>query len=344
MPVADAIAARMTQVAAAVEAPSAGEEEAASEPAEGAIPTGDPAETTEGEAPVAPAEQAAPPPEENEATKAQAAKRALLEARLAEVTERRKAQRLNERAREAARAAEADRQAAAEVRAKFDALKQGNFKEGLAALGRDPRQVFEEMQREAIEANTPEAEIKRLRADFERQMGEKLEPLQKTIEQLQRERAVLAARDHDAQLQTAFMAEVQDPEFLSLRTEYDDVDLVGYVKHFDQNPEAFHASAKQYGVQLTNPNRGFTMREILTVLKAAQDAHDQGRQQRAARLQATTAPAAPSAKTPTVNGTAPRGNAGTTIGNDLAGERASTGRRLSRQERIEAEIARLEKR
>ncbi len=279
-------------------------------------------------------------PEQVEANKAAEARLAAIEAKLAEARDRRAAAKHGKIARAEREAAEADRRAAAQERARYDALKQGTFKETIAALGRDPREVFQEMQREAVEANTPEAEMKRMRADFERQIGETVEPLRKTIAELQAERNAIASQAYDGQLVSAFQADIQDADYTGLRTEYDDADLLEYVRHFDRNPKVMLAEARRFGVRLTNSDGRFTMREALTVLKSAQDAHDQGRQQRAARL----APAAPPAKSPTVNGTAPRGNAATTIGNDVASERASPGRRLTRRERIEAEIERQEKR
>lgn len=272
------------------------------------------------------------------------ARTALIKERLASQREQRQAAKLAAEARADREEAARDREAARGDRSKWEALKQGSFKEGIAALGKDPLTVFQEMQREAIEASTPEAEIKRMRADFERQMGEKLTPLQETIEELKAERAEALAEKDRMALTSAFTREAVAPEFLSLRTEYEDADLFGYVKNFVENPEQFEAAAEVYGVTLTDPEQGFTMREILTVLKAAQDAHDNGRKQRAARFQPAATQAAPSAAKLTVNGTAERRNAGTTIGNDLAGERAAPPPTLSRQQRVQAEIDRLSRR
>ncbi len=219
------------------------------------------------------------------------------------------------------------------------------LREGIAAMGRDPGKVFEEMQREAIEASTPEAELKRMRADFERQMGEKLAPLQETIEALKREREEMANQSYESNLVGAFKATVTDPAYIDLRAEYDDQGLFEYVQHFDKNPTAFFAAAKHYGVRLTDPSRGFTMPEILGVLKAAQDAHDRGKQERRSKLLPASPPGQTQPGKPhTVNGTAARSNAGTPIGNDLATERSTPSRKLSRKERIQAEIDRLEKR
>lgn len=300
----------------------------------------------EGGAPAAAGGAAEQTPEQVEASRVLAAKRELIEEKLRNQRERRQANGLGKAARETAAKATADQEAAAAERSKWEALRTGTFKDGMAALGRDPRVVFEEMQREAIEASTPEAEMKRMRADFEKQMGEKLAPLQETIDQLLREKRESQAGAYHAQLAGAFRETVQDAKYLELRAEYDDRGLFQYVKHFDKNPDVFVAAAKSYGVRLTDPSQGFTMREILDVLKAAQDQHDQGKQERRSKLLPPASPPAEtqSGKPHTVNGTAARSNAGQPIGNDLATERAAPSRKLSRAERIQAEIDRIEKR
>jgi len=320
----------------------------ATAPVEGEAPSGG------DEAPVVPAaagfadeveEASAETPEAQEQSKILAAKRAVIEEKLQAQRERRQANALGPRAKEAMKRAQAAEAAANAERQKWEALKNGSFREGIAAMGRDPGKVFEEMQREAIEASTPEFELKRMRADFEKQMGEKLAPLQETIEALKREREEMAAAGYENTLVSAFKATVADPEYLELRAEYDDQGLFEYVQHFDKNPKAFFAAAKHYNVRLTDPARGFTMPEILSVLKAAQDAHDRGKQERRTKLLPASPPGQTQPGKPhTVNGTAARSNAGTPIGNDLATERAAPGRKLSRKERIQAEIDRLEKR
>ncbi len=283
-------------------------------------------------------------PATDDAAKAGELLRANIEAKLAEARDRRAAANHGKRARAERQAAEAARKEAEAERA---VLAEGrkDYKKFFEANGMDPRAAYEDMTRQAIESNTPEAAIKRMQEDFRKEIAalreSEVEPLKKSLAQLEEEKQALASRAYDGQLVHAFSSEVQDPSYASLRTEYDDADLLEYVRHFDKNPRVLIAEAKRFGVRLTNSDGRFTMREALNVLKSAQDAHDQGRQQRAAKL----APAAPSAKSPTVNGTAPRGgNVGTTIGNDVASERASPSRRLSRRERIEAEIERQEKR
>lgn len=281
-----------------------------------------------------------------------AAKRALIEEKLAAQRERRQAAGLSTKAKEAAARAAAAAAAAEAERSKWESLRQGNFLEGVRAMGRDPREVFAEMQREAIEASTPEAELKRMRADFEKQLGEKLQPLQETIEQLRTEREQLearqrehAARVYEQTLVSAYRESINDPAYMDLRAEYGDEGLFGYVDHFDKNPQQFLQAAHHYGVRLTDPSKGFTMPEILTVLKAAQEAHDKGKQERRSKFMPASPPdQTQSGKPHTVNGTAASPNAGTPIGNDLAAERAAPSRKLSRRERIQAEIDRIERR
>lgn len=276
--------------------------------------------------------------------------KATIDLKLAAQREKRKAAE-DRKAAEAARAeAEKLKSEALTEKQKYDALRTGTFKDTLTALGRDPLETFKELQREAIEAGTPEAQIREMRAQFEKQIGEKLEPLAKTIEELKAENAKLktdrkqqAVAAYEAQLVSHFEHEIKAPDFRELRIEYGDEGVFEYVDYFDQNPKELVAAAKEYNVPLTDPGKGFTMREILSVLKAAQVAHEDGKKSRAAELAPPPAPAAPSApkKTPTVNGTAERRNAGQTIGEDLAGERASPAPRLSRKERIDQEIERL---
>ena len=281
------------------------------------------------------------------------ARRARIEADLAATREKRRAEAERQKAEADRKEAERLKQEALSEKQKYDALRTGSFKETLEALGRDPRAVFQEMQREAIEAGTPEGQIRKMRADFEKQMGEKLAPLEQTInelkaenERLKQERAQNAEQALHAQVESDFVREVQDPAFRDLRVEYEDGDLFAYVQAFVRNPKSMYAAARDYDVRLTDPSKGFTMREMLLVLKAAQDRHTQGKQERAARFGAQPADAAPSAAAPsakplTVNGTAERRNAGQTIDPDVAKERASPSRRLSRAERVQREIDRL---
>ena len=316
IPIAERIAAKMNAIAGepgeveAEEATDAPEAEASGEPTETPLEQ----VTTEAAAPVA--EET----EEQKAVRAERAKRAeLFEEKLKGAREKRQAQRLAEKAREERRAAENDRKAAAAERAKYEGLKEGTFKQTLEALGRDPRQAWEEMNREAIEGSTPEAQAKRREEALKRELDEKLTPLQQELKDLREREAKWAAQAHETAMVTSYQREAVDPVYADLRTEYDDATLMEYVRHYDKNPTELHAHAQEYGVRLTDPANGFTMREILDVLKSAQDAHERAKQARRAAI----APPGPQSAQPSVNGTAPRRNAGTAVGNDLAAQRAS---------------------
>jgi len=257
-------------------------------------------------------------PDQAEA-KARAARVALFEEKLAHAREKRQSQRLGEQAKADRKAAQAERDAAAAERAKYEGLKTGSFKETLEVLGRDPRKTWEEMNREAIEASTPEAQAKRDREALKREMSEEISPLKQELEQLRAERAQWAAQAHDSAVMNGFQRAVADPAFADLRIEYPDEVLLDHARHYDKNPAQLRQHAKDYGVQLTAPEKGFTMHELLQVLSAAQAAHNDGVQKR----RAAQRPAEPQSAAPTVNGTAPRRNAASAVGNDLASARAS---------------------
>ncbi len=278
------------------------------------------------------------------AAKERAARVALFEEKLRHAREKRQGQKLAEKAAADRRAAKAEREAAAAERAKYDGLKTGSFKDTLTALGRDPRKTFEELQREAIEASTPEAQARREKEEaqrdreaLKRELEDKLSPLQQELEQLRAERAEWAARSHQTNLVSSFRRAVADPAFTDLRIEYPEEALLDHAQHYDKNPDQFRAAASRFGVRLTAPEKGFTMHELLQVLAAAQAEHNAGVQAR----RSAQSPVEPSAAPPTVNGTAPRRNAGTAIGNDLASQRASTGPAvsgLSPKERLQQRV------
>lgn len=235
----------------------------------------------------------------------------------------------NEAARIAAEA-QADRQAAAAERQRWEALRSGSYLEGIKALGKDPAEAFAEMQREAIEAGTPEAQMKRIRAEMERQLGETIEPLKKTVEELRAERDDLLAKTAEQGFVKDFSGTVAATEYDALRDEYPDERLLSIASNLRDNPNAFYAEAARLKVRLTSPGEGFTMKDILNVLKSAHDEHETGKQsRRASRTASTPSEAAQqTASSPTVNGTAARRTAGdtTTIGNDLTTARAADGK------------------
>ena len=280
-------------------------------------------ETAEGAAPAVEAKTEADAPAEPETpeqadAKARAARLALYEEKLKGQREKRQAQRLIETARAERKAAQDDRDAAKAERAKYDGLKTGSYKETLEALGRDPRKTFEEMQREAIEASTPEAQARRDKADAERALEERFKPVLSELEQLREERKLMLAERAEHHISTSFQKAAADSAFADLRIEYPDEALLDHAKHYDKHPDQLRAAAVQFGVRLTAPEKGFTMHELLQVLSAAQAAHNAGVQAR----RAAQRPAEPqSAAPPTVNGTAPRRNAAAN-GNELASSRA----------------------
>jgi hypothetical protein len=269
----------------------------------------------------APVEREAP----DQAAEVREANAALLREKLARATEKRQAERIKERAREERKAAAADRAAAAAEKAKYDGLRTGSFKDTLAALGRDPRKTWEEMNQEAIEASTPEAAARREKEAAERReqereaaLEERFKPVLSELEQLRAERAQWAAQAHQSKVHNAFQHAAADPAFTDLRIEYDDGALLEYATYYDKNPDEFRAHAHQYGVRLTAPEKGFTMHELLQMLSAAQAAHNNGVQAR----RAAHRPPERQSGSPTVNGTAPRRNAAVT-GNDSANGRAT---------------------
>jgi hypothetical protein len=281
--------------------------------------------------------------------------------KLAAVRDRRRREkaesRLGERERgiaEREKAAEGARQAAAAERAKYDALRTGTFKDTILALGHDPRVVFKDMQQEAIEAGKPEAEIRRMRADFEKQMGEKLAPLAQTIEELKQQNAALLEerqRNAEENAHRSFVSDyqehVQDQKYVDLRIEYGDKRLFNLVRGMKGNPDQLRAYAKELGVRLTFPDRRFNMQDILNVLTAAHVAHDTERKQRREQMQAPNeSQTQPStlASPKTVNGATERRPAETNpLGNDSASTSASapaTRSRLSKQARLERALER----
>lgn len=240
-----------------------------------------------------------------------------------------------EEAAKLAAEAQADREAAAATRAKWERIgTDGTFLDGIRELGRDPVAEFKRMQQEAIEAGTPEAEIKRVTARFEKQIAEQVEPLKKTIAELQAEREALRTQTTEQGFASDFAGTIKAGEYDNLRDFYSEDALLGRARVLRDDPEQFRSYAEQYKVPLTEPDGSFTMQDILNVLKSAHDEHmTEAEKRRAARTAATPAPGGPSAPplSPTVNGTEARRNAGvTTIGNDLATERAADGKFVPR--------------
>lgn len=335
MSVATNIAARVQALSATVAT------EPSAEPSAGA---GSASESTDTAPPAVEASgaESAPAADAEAAPDVQKTRHELLAEKLAAVREKRRADRYGERARREASAAETDRKVAAEERAKYEGLKNGTFLETIKALGKDPRVVFEEMKHEAIEAGTPEAQVRRMQEQFNVQLHEAVEPLKQTVEELRKERDELRAREAGLRVQGDFQRVVADEDFLPLRVEYDDERLFAIADNLRQHPDNLIAHARRLQVRLTRDDGRFTMRDILNVLKAQQDEHERGKQERGAKLRPAQQQAAQAtADSKTVNGTTDR-RIGNPLGNNLASERASGASskpRLTRNERIQKLIA-----
>jgi hypothetical protein len=271
-------------------------------------------------------------------------KRSLLSERLAEVRERRAAARLDRQAREQADHAKKDREAAAAERAKWEGLRNGTFLDGMKALGKDPREVFEQMKQEAVEAGKPEAQIRQMQERFDKLLAETVEPLKKTIEGLREEKKQTEAREQAREESARFSADfdrtMQSPDFAPLRIEYGDERLVSMVRSFVTNPGSIVQHAKALKVELTHDDGRFSMREALTVLKRAQEEHEAQKQRRAQAVAPPSQPApAPAGKKPTVNGTQER--ADNPLGNEPASSRASNATGKSPSESRRQRVQRL---
>jgi len=247
--------------------------------------------------------------------------------------EKAEARRLREEAeREAKRIREeaaADRDVASKERARWEHARK-DYKSAFAEMGLNPREVYEEMTRQAIEAGTPEAQLRAAQEAWKAEMEQTIAPLKSEVEKLRAEREELAREQQETRFANDFQKAVRAPEYESLLDEYPEHRLLGIVRGLVQSEDsvtALMAEARRLNVPLTDPNRGVTMQEILSVLKATQDEHEAEKQKRrAARTAATTSEAAPTqapSVSPTVNGTAEKRNAGSTLGNDLASSRAS---------------------
>jgi hypothetical protein len=337
--VADAIAARVQSI-------SGGGDESVGEAASEEVSTSEAPGGEETAVEAAPtAAKAAPAVEAPVEVDEVALKKSILQEKLEAARERRRASREDRERRQhegrTRQQIDSELAAAREERQKWEGLKVGNFREGLKAIGRDPLKTFEELEREAAEANTPEGKIRMLEEKFAARLEEADRKITALLEERENAKRSTEERETAARFEAHFTREVQDPEYKILRVAYDDDELLAYANGYRQNPESFFRAAEKVGVRLTAPQRGFTMREILSVLKAAQEAYDGRRKQREAKLSEESSDRN---SRPQVNGTsAPE--AVSTIGSELASTRASGERRkLSRQERIDQEIDRLDRR
>lgn len=262
-------------------------------------------------------------------------------------------QRRAERAR--AKQAEEDRAAAKRAReeaeaerAKFKDLGKGkSFLETIKELGKDPREAFEEMKREALLAGTPEGKIEALQRAFDQRLEALDAELKAEKEARAAERTAREAeqkRIAEEQQQAAFVSDFkrayQDPRFESLATEYPPERLHAIVASLATHPDTLFDHAAELGVDLTSDDGSFTMIDIFNVCLKTQERHqayadEQRRKREAAPQTSQGGQQRPEAKKPPVNGTVER-KAATVIGNDVATERASDPpkRKESREERL----------
>jgi hypothetical protein len=266
-----------------------------------------------------------------------------------EEKERRKQARADQEAAKKEREeAAADRKAAAEERARLGKIGKGTpWKEALREMGRDPTEVFREMQTEALKEGTPEAQVAKLQELFAAEMESVRAELKAEKEAREADRK---QREDEREQERKFASErafahdfertASEPDYEDLLDEYPRERLFRIVQGQRDNPEAFMAHARSMGIllewerriangeDLTDDERGFTMVDILNVLKETQRRHferleEQRRKKTAAPQTATGAPAtkAPVASRPTVNGTAERKAA--SLGNQLAATTAA---------------------
>lgn len=277
---------------------------------------------------------AAPTPEQQEAR----TRHELLAEKLKQTRERNTAK--GERARARAEREEADhirREAEArakeidEQRATWTELgKSGNILETLKAAGRDPREVFEQMKAEAIREGTPEAQIAAVTSKFEKALTDANAKIDQLTKERDEERRQTAAQALEQRFAADFTKSVDDPAYDGVRDEYGDDRLLTLARNFRDMPTKAQVDlATSLGVRLTNPRDGVTMKDILSVLKAAQDEHDKARDgRRAARTASRATPPATQAGSdkPQAPGASAKTKAApAVIGNSLAASEANGG-------------------
>lgn len=279
---------------------------------------------------------------------------AELQAKLAHDRKLRSAKELKKKTKAELDAAAKDRAEAADLLAKAKSIgKDQKWLDHIRSLGRDPREVWEEMRQEALKAGTPDAKIDVLTKQLEEERAERLK-LEKKLEDdkkaIEEERARAEQEREKADEDRRFVGDIKraiaEPQFASLLEEYEPEQLEDMAQGFRREPWRLKLHAQKLGVRLTNPDEGFNMLDIFNVMHAAQTAHRermQRRTQSAASQTSVGAPPQAPAATPTVNGTAERKAAPpTTIGNALASERAAEVEALSKMTK-EQKRAYLEK-
>jgi hypothetical protein len=220
---------------------------------------------------------------------------------------------------------ERDKQEAQAVRDKWAKLgKEGSIIDRVKEAGGDPREVFEAMKREALEAGTPEAQIAKVTSTFEAKIAALEAKLAESEKARETEKQQIAAAQAAQVFETDFQRAYSDKAFASIAAEYPDpADVFPIVAAMKENPDALFQTAEalgvDLGVDLTDPDATFNMSHIFRVLVAQQAAHEAKKQRLTKSAEPPQSPPVPpaEAKKPTVNGAEAR-KAGTTIGNDLA--------------------------
>jgi hypothetical protein len=294
-----------------------------------------------------PTKESAPDPEEE----IRAKRRQLFEEKLQKLREDRRAKRLAEEAAEAKKQAEEAKAAAERERAEI-AEGRKDFRKFFELNGMDARKAYEEMTKQALEAGTPEAQIRAMqeawKAEIEaikREFAESTKGLREQLEQMKAREAELVRQAHERAVFDAYMQAVEKDEFVDLRAEYGDQDIYSLLRDWDSNPDAFYAAAETHGIALSTPGQGFTVEEALRVIKAAHEKDLALKAERRSKLGKTrtggiTPPSA--AQNGASGASAPKTPGQPTITNDLVSSRASPGRRMSLEERTEAIIRRYE--
>ncbi len=248
------------------------------------------------------------------------------------------ADRARRRAKAERKQAQADREAAEAARKEAEKWKGLPWKERAIADGKDPLEVFREMQEEARKAATPEAREAALTKAFEAKLAafenEKLSPLQKTVEEITRERDELRKQNTEMSIAGDFRDAASQDVFAPLLEEYEPQQLYQIARGLYDNPERARQAATNLRVPLTSGDGAVTMLDVFHVMRATQAAHQarmQRRNQSAAPHTSQAGQQQPPQAKPPVNGTVER-NAGTptTIGNDLAASSASDAQELER--------------
>lgn len=267
-----------------------------------------------------------------------------LRAKLAHDRKLRSAKQLKREAKVDREAAAAARKAAEDDAAHWKSLgKDKSWLDAVKASGRDPREVYAEMQKEALKAGTPDAQIEAANARIaalEKKISDDAETTKKANEERSKKESATAQQRAFA---TDFQRGMGDPRFAPLLEEYEPAQLFAVADSLRSDPRRLFTQAGSLSLSLTHDDGTYTMLDILNVMRATQAAHHEGMQRRktnAASQSSTAAPKQAPAARPPVNGTVAREADPVTITNDLADSNASAReqreaklRKMTREER-----------